>query len=230
MRKTMKIQFKCKACDSFVQNEFREFKDVSFKAYEHLEWSEESNTVPHVTGEDKWPRSEIRPGISEYRVVRVTTPFCEESGSSFWVLYQPALSFFNGWDEHPEELDELAFLNCKIVEVIEYNDNHAWLKLKIVKSILLCDSYKTQPIVVETDPVVDHFYEFGRFDLVQWKGWFYYFGGSQGDLGNWFLLKQEDTGMILIAFGEWGFHQECSYFANVLVSDRTISTLNSWCS
>lgn len=38
------------------------------------------------------------------------------------------LSSFNGWDSHPEEIEQSSFVQCSIERVIERNEFTAWLK------------------------------------------------------------------------------------------------------
>ena len=37
-------------------------------------------------------------------------------GDLCWLLYEPALTYFNGWSNHPEELDLISVVNCELLE------------------------------------------------------------------------------------------------------------------
>lgn len=224
----MLIQFRCKCCEGICDEKFMEFSDFGIAAYANVEWSDETSVKPRMIKGSGWLRSETRPNTLEQRVIRVTKPFSKRVGEKFWCLYESALSNLNGWDEHPDEIEELALVQCKIQRAIEISDDHAWLVVKVVKCMPFLQVAQSYPLVKETSPITNEVYNFERFDVLEYGPWKFYWGDDQGNLGNWFLLKETNAGLVLIVFGEWNFHADFAYFGNVLVSDETVSVLNSW--
>lgn len=54
------------------------------------------------------------PSIGETHALVVRKPFHAEAGQPFWCLYLPALSFMNGWSEHPDEIVKSALVRCDL--------------------------------------------------------------------------------------------------------------------
>jgi len=225
----MNVEFKCHTCGSGGGNEFRDIVDFTVSAYEHVvEWSNCIEEIPQLNDNKFWLRSEVTPKKEEYRVVNVRHPFNEALGSMFWTLFMPACSGFNGWGEHPDEIDISAFIKCKIAKVLFQDEYQAWLQIKVIECIKLSEAVSALPEVIESVPIVKNTYQFDAFDREILNGWKYYSGTAQGDLGNWMLVKEENGVAKLVAFGEWSFHQHCAYLGNILISRKTLETLNQW--
>ena len=225
----MEVKLRCPTCGRGGKNEFRDVPDLEIAAYEDIvEWSAMEGSVPPLNENNWWLRSEKLPEIGEKRAVFVRHPFNENGDSCFWTLYFPAASSINGWEEHPEEIDQSAFIECRLDKVITSGELSAWIQVEVVGRIMLSDAQASVQVSNETVPITNSMYQFDNFELLKFEDWWYYSGSAQGDLGNWILLKQVGKGLRLIAYGEWAFHQYCTYLGNVSVSDSTLEELRSW--
>lgn len=226
----MNVEFKCRACGGGSKNEFRDINDFSISAYDDVvQWSNCTDEIPHINENNWWELSDITPKPEEYRVVCVSHPFNESLHGVFWTLFMPSLSSMNGWEDFPEEIDSSAFVQCKLEKILTYGEEKAWLQVKVTRTIMLSEVTDVLPEVVESLPIVENTYKFDYFDRENLRDWLYYNGGAQGDLGHWMLVKEINGEARLIAFGEWSFHQNCAYLGNILLSNKTFKTLNSWC-
>lgn len=224
----MEVSFKCRTCGG-GKNEFRNVPDFQIAAYEDIvEWSEMKCSAPTLNENNWWHRSEKLPQIGEKRAVYVRHPFNENGDKCFWTLYFPVNSSINGWEEHPEEIDQSAFIKCKLNKIISSNESSAWVQVEIKDRILLSDAVNRVPVLNETDPIINNTYQFDNFEVKNFGEWMYYSGSAQGDLGNWMLLRIIDTQPRLIAFGEWTFHQYCAYIGNISISTPTFEILQKW--
>src|SRR5690606_6144310 len=101
-----KINFRCPSCGTNESEPRHAYAEFAYEGYDEVvSWSDftSEEELPPVS-EDLWPRAEIPPVVNEERIVRVTYPFEELVGQSFFTFYQPALAAVNGYREHPEEL------------------------------------------------------------------------------------------------------------------------------
>ena len=91
---------------------------------------------------ETWERSEKPPRINETRVVCLPIGALEKQ---FWGIFEPALSFFNGWEEHPEELDLHRIYKVELVEVLFATKDEQWVKIKILYTSKLCEVDFVEP-------------------------------------------------------------------------------------
>ena len=227
----MDISFECSTCSSKSGNQFREIIDFEKSAYDDLvEWSDLCSGIPQENEYNWWLRSQVLPKVGDLRVVSVSHPFSEKAGSDFWTLYYPEKAAANGWVCHPEDIDRSAFIRCRITKPLFVGKCGAWIQVEVLERIVLTDIDEKLDLKVETFPIIKNTYQFGNFRKIEYKDWMYFYGDGQGDLGSWILIKKVSDKYLLVAFGEWSFHQNCAYFGNILLPKETLITLNSWCS
>lgn len=114
--------------------------------------------------EQVWPRNKTCPSEGEKRWIFNARSYINATfGERVWLLYQPALSFFNGWEEHPEELDGSALVEVEILKL----QSPIWAVQEDEKFFL-------------ENPELAQFREemektgkmtFGRYSPNEWKGW-----------------------------------------------------------
>ncbi len=75
-----------------------------------VEWSDTS--LPHH--HEQWQRPDECPEVGARRTVKV--PYDPGATATFWITFQPALSLINGWAEFPNELENSAIAEVKLVE------------------------------------------------------------------------------------------------------------------
>lgn len=223
----MNIQFKCKTCGESEKQIFHNFLECEIFGYESIvEWTDLSNSIPQKNENGWWLKSEVTPRVKEKRVIHTIHPFCANKGNDFWALYMPALSTINGWDMHPEEIPNSAFVKCRLIDVLEKNENYAWLIVEVIQVILLNEANKTLPAKNEVTPFLNYMYNFNLHGSV-FNDWRFYNGDEQSNLGHWILIQIIEDKPHLIAYGEWEFHLSTAYLCNIILSSETFYTIKS---
>lgn len=135
-----KLTFLCRACKKV--HEFNALNMEEDQGYLisgvgwEIEWSDFMMEVPDLN-ERHWERSSTIPVVGSYRSVLVSHPFNMTVGDTIWSLFQPALSSFNGWDEHPEEINNSAMVKFCFVSILSRNEEKAWIVIRIEDVLLL---------------------------------------------------------------------------------------------
>ncbi len=187
-------------------------------AYDIAEWSDFTDDVPAL-GEDIWLRSDNVPTIGEERIIHVTSPFSFENNEKFELLFMPALSSLNGWEEYPDEIEKSAIVGCELAEIIEADDTEAWLKVKVVSVVMLSElaekcSPKNLDMLPERSMLRDYQY------TTKHENWEYSTFDAQGDIGSWELAFTDDSGVRhLVIYAEWGDHYNYVYYGNYVEND-----------
>lgn len=162
-----------------------------------------------------WKRSETPPQINEIRVVSLPKV---EPEKQFWGIFEPALSFFNGWDEHPKEIDLHRIYQAELVEVLFETQDEKWAKIKILNSKKLFDvdfieAESSSEVFI--DNFKPHYYfKHGNWLSVNFSG--------EGDLGYEFLFYQSKDYMKLVYQFEWLFSEDKRFIHNLNCKRETI--------
>ena len=205
------LQLKCRICGQPA--EISRFFPESYRgiAFDFMEWSDFIDDHPYLN-EQIWPRSETPPCIGEKRIVKVSFPFCFRIGDEFNVLFQPALSFFNGWDEHPDEIESSAIVSCRFLSVLDSNENEAWIEIAILSVIMLTDLLDVCP-----EYPIPSVFSFDGYNYVfKSNCWTFCSWSAEGDIGEWTLLYTDKNGTLhelLSAHSE--FHHSHIYYGNI---------------
>ncbi len=165
---------------------------------------------------NSFPGLEHLPAEGDIRVIQVRSPFHEAVDGDFHVLFRPALSHFNGWEDHPEEIARSGRVHCETLEVLHEDEYFAVLEVGIKTSRLLTresppDSQAPVKLsdVMEYQDVEWSLLTHGDFRLLDFN--------AQGDLGQWILLQAFGDAYHLAATGSTGFHED-----RFFTSERTI--------
>ncbi|MGR6761766.1 hypothetical protein ACU1JV_07950 [Paenibacillus sp. T2-29] len=78
-----------------------------------MDWADFKHDIPDLNSEI-WERALIPPTKGDLRKVQVYFPFHMSVGETFWTLFRPAYSHFNGWEEQPDEINFSAFINVDL--------------------------------------------------------------------------------------------------------------------
>ncbi len=226
----MRLNLACQHCrsrDTQFSN-FFDYPEFPFAGYgDVVEWSDTSDDLD-ILGTGRWQRSLLTPTQGEARLIKVRHPFSEELGSKFWAIYEPALSYFNGWENHPEDIAKSAFVECEFKEIIQHDPFEAWLKVEISDVILLDDCLTKIPEYTASPDFADSIMGFYPTAMLEFNHWHYYFGCAEGDLGAWGLIKLLDTRPHLVLYGVWDFHRSAVYLGNVILAEDSLSKLKHW--
>ncbi|KZZ61158.1 hypothetical protein, partial [Oleiphilus sp. HI0123] len=225
----MKLNFYCGACRKYVDKEHPSYPVFEFSGYSDdvVSWSDEMDAIPSEATSEKWKRSNVIPTEGSTRVIRIQGPFSEQSDATFWSLYTPALAHYNGWDCHPEEIEESAFVKVKIVKVFEKREKFAWIKVNIERVILFRSAIQEVMPVDDEALFIRKIYDIeGTLDI--FGDWIHFHASAQGDLGYTILIKVDESGIChLVYYMEWGNHCDAAYFGNIILSKESVDELAS---
>lgn len=220
------LRFKCKVCGEVVEMKKEVKAPFCDWSYDYcIEWSDLNSDVPALT-EKHWERSSETPIAGEKRIVFVQKPFDEKIGNEFWVKFEPALLFFNGWDESPEdEIWKCAMVRCRFEKIIVSDEFFAWIEVSVIKVIPLHDIYKHYNEFI-TDEPIDSFKGNWSTDVIFQNDKWYVLGWSaQGDCGEtrW-IYKDENGKRHLVLTLKFGFDEEVLYRGNIISSEDIVRT------
>ncbi|MCE5172502.1 hypothetical protein LQV63_24820 [Paenibacillus profundus] len=218
------LTFICSACKQVPEKNLNDKKGFEMVAYEDvMEWSNFSQDVPDLSIRN-WERTSIPPIAGEMKKVQVHFPFNMSVGEKFWTLFRPALSSFNGWEEHPNEIDSSAIIKCSFESIISKNEERAWINIKIEEVIrleMITDKFTQK----DGEGYLGYFKFFGKPYMTEYNDWILFQASAQGDLGVWALVKKFKCKSIMVAYGEWEFHSDRVYCGNILLPENEINEL-----
>lgn len=186
---------------------------------ECVEWPEDGELVP--TDEKFLCRQEKMPQTDEVYTVKVIYPFQRELGEEFQILFMPAYSYFNGWEECPEEIFESAIVRCRLEQVLEGHIKHSWVKVVVLEVIPLQEIYKTLPAVKYDENVAWSMEEYT--DKLEYECWKYYSWNCQSDVGGWSLIFTDEAGMNhLVLANDWLMCDTHTYCGNIILEQEVL--------
>ncbi|WP_236841345.1 hypothetical protein [Brevibacillus formosus] len=92
-------------------------------------------------------------------------------------MYTPVLSSFNGWDSHPEEIEQSSFVQCSIERIIERNEFKAWLCVKILDVWMIEDYNERFPERDGSTGYLEGFEMFGDPYIFNYRNWLFITNG-----------------------------------------------------
>lgn len=212
------LRFKCKVCGEIVKMQKEVQNPYSDWAYSScVEWLGFNIEVPELS-EKHWERSSETPIKGEKRIIFVQKPFDEKIGNAFWVMFEPALLFFNGWDDYPEtEIQKCAMIRCRFDRVIVSDECSAWIEISIVKVVPLCDLYMQYDEVTSDEPIDAFIGNWHTNVIFQNDNWFVFGWSAQGDCGKtrW-IYKDKNSKRHLVIELKFGFDEEVLYLGNIV--------------
>lgn len=215
--KNSNINFKCGTCEKYVHMRKEVSHGFSDWAYDCGEWSDFDKEVPELS-QEYWTRSDKVPAVGESRSIFVTNPFDEAIGNKFYMLYEPALIHFNGWEEDSDDIRKCAIVYCEFERVLLSDEYGAWIRVKVEKVYLLhelCEIFQAVKIngpIDALDGLFDKVYfQNDRWLIMGWTG--------QDDVGeiNW-IYTDDDGERHLVMMLEYSFHVSTLSIGNVVSS------------
>lgn len=217
MRKIKRLAFTCRVCGAKVvpsKTILDGFEMISYD--EMVEWTDFTDNLPDLD-EQIWQRSEVAPSQGEIKTVKVHSPFNFELEEQFWLLFMPASSYFNGWSEHPEEVDKSALIKCSFENILVTSEACAWIQIKILEVLPLGEISNRFP-VIQCNKYLADLKAFSNVDTTDYKDWIEYSWSAQSDLGSWALVHKQDSGKHhMVLYCDWGFHYNNVYCGNMEV-------------
>lgn len=220
----------CKCCgsDEAINRKVKQgFEEIAYDGI--IQWYDQSNSEKYGDSlpsldEDHFIRGLETPRKGEQRFVKVQFPFNFDVGETFQSLFMPADSFFNGWDEAPEELEQSAIVTCKVKAIADSNEYFAWISVEVLDVRMLYELYQYYPDSCTSEPLEQFDVELSRLQSVQfrYRNWEYYDWNAQGDVGEWKLIYTDNNGVRhLILMGEWDFHNSNVYCGNIVKKGKS---------
>jgi hypothetical protein len=155
--------------------------------------------------------------------------------TTFWVLFEPALSFFNGWEEHPEEIERSSFICLEVVKERQ-EKNGFWSVVKVTDSIPVKNITSDIPEYTGTTDHLERIQFLNTLECTELNSeWFYFCGRDlhHDSLGNWMLIRKVKSNYHLILYSVWDYSGEDGlYLGNILLSEeffeRLLESSRSW--
>lgn len=197
--------FKCRCCGSIVDEKPSYLAEGFSELAYDMEWLEVGQPVPPLE-EHIWLRANKMPEVGERRFIKVGPPFSQEIGSRFNILYSPALSSNNGWEEYPGEISDSAVVGCVFEKTVGADEFCAWIEVTVESVIPFPELHKHYPRRKVSSLFKGGFGEYAKLSFC-WQNWEFYTFSAQGDCGEWRLIFIDSEGKRhLLMFYEWGWH------------------------
>ncbi len=222
------LRFKCEVCGEIVEMKKIAKSPYCDWAYDTcVEWSDFNTDVPELS-KKQWERSSETPVAGEKRIVLVQKPFDEKIGNEFWVKFEPAMLFFNGWEPDLEnEILKCAMVRCRFDKIIIADQYSAWIVVHIVKAIPINKLFEHYTEVASEDPLDSFFGQIISASNVtsscqmylefQNKNWKVISWTAQGDVGEVKWIYIDESGKRHLVMGlDYGFDEEVLYLGNVV--------------
>lgn len=208
----MRISFTCEVCSTSAPEPARVPNWARLAAHDGVEWSE---SLYPEEGEF-WHRMEAEPEVGRWYGLRVRHPFEASDSAPFWVLFQPALSALNGWEEHPSELAASGVALCKLLSVLSEGPNRGWIGVEVLDFVAFAHAASR---FEARDGELPFFYDapgtrtdWGDLSLLETS--------HQSDVGSWGLFQLRSDGPVLVAACDWGFHGGWVYVGHRAIGPR----------
>lgn len=222
--------FKCSCCRQYIRMEKKVEGDFSDWAYHYgVEWSDYNESVPELSYEN-WERSERTPVVNEMRTLLVSVPFDEKIGNEFYVYFEPALIYFNGWDDTNEnDTQKCAVIRCRLDKILKRNEYEAWIVVYIEDVISLGELYKHfVPTIVKKDiDIFDNVPEKIQHTMFENDKWSVKYWDAQGDCGEYKWIYTDDNGIRHLVMQSWfDFDHSIVYIGNIVTERTEVAAAN----
>jgi hypothetical protein len=196
-------------------------------AFDNILWYESD---PTPTDDFLWPY--VTPILDETYFIRSQQPFLS-SDNYFtpWVLFQPADSACNGWDDFPEEISLSSFIRVKLLDVVSATKDSALVKIQVLEILPLTQIVTTfdphpPPHMRELGHLLSEPLPSSRVRSAVFGDFVFFSFSFEGDLGEWVICQKWQSRWRLIALGEWGFHHDYIYVGQRLLNAEELCAFN----
>ena len=155
------------------------------------------------------------PSPGEEHWLSVWKPFHTALGDEIWCLYQPPLSYYNGWEDKPDELARSALARCKVAGLHDVRTDHALVHVLVSEVVAFPEIGERFP-VVETigAPLLEQTVPPVRRQTVRWGNLSYLHADLEGDVGAWAVIETRGDREYLVVAGEWAWHEDHLFAGN----------------
>jgi hypothetical protein len=212
----MEIKLKCRCCKSYHTFDRRIPEGYAGWCYHGMEWLDPAETLPPLSQDIGWSRSETMPQTGETWKLRVTRPFHEQTGNSFYVEYESAYQFFNGY-ETAEEVDSSAIVQCRFERILEADEIAAWIEVTILDAIPLRELASRFPAYETNEPLASFYSEPCRETDLNAPPWKLICYSTAGEVGSFKNIFTDENGVehLVLHFKYCGWDDN-TYFGNII--------------
>jgi hypothetical protein len=203
---TDSISFRCKACgeEAIVPQPY----DGHITGFARVTW-----LAPSPGSDPAKPLLlDKAPRYGDEHWIAVRFPFAATSDRPFWCLYQPPLSYHNGWGDEPHEIPESSVVECRLLEIKDAEADSARLRVDVLCSIPVPEIGNELAVSDFAGDLLDRFDKdrawlssFDRFSHLSYN--------LEGDAGDWAVIERRRNNHYLLLYGEWSWHYDL-FFAN----------------
>ena len=145
----------------------------------------------------------------------VGKPFHAALEQDIWCLYQPPLSYYNGWDDRPDELVRSALARCKVLALRDVRTYSAIVHVRVTEVIAFPRIGERFPVgetigvsLLEqiVPPVRRQAARLGAFSYLDFN--------LESDVGTWAVIERRQDREFLVVAGEWGWHEDHLFAGN----------------
>lgn len=213
------MKFKCRCCGKYEEPIKKALKGYEMLAYDRMVSFTNFKDEKDIDV-NNYEVMEKSPCKDEMCILKVHFPFNFEVGDRFNMLFRPANSYYNGWDEdYSEEISQSAIVSCKFEkEILSYEENgFIWAKTEDV--ILLPDLIKRFP-EHHCGKSFDEWKKGYNDEYKYSDEWTEYSWNAQGDCGVWNLIYTDKNGRRhLLLLCSWGFHYDNISCGNIVFDE-----------
>jgi hypothetical protein len=223
----MLIQFKSRYKQDVEAKCPRQYQEFSFSGYADrvIIWSNESDRIPDADITGDIPSLDRTPIPNQIIVCCVFYPFNQDMNQEFWATFISGAAKWNGWGKTPEDLNNSAFIKCKAVDILEMEEDSAWIKIQIIEVLKLNSIHQRIREISDRNNFIDRIFIFDRADVYFYKNWIYYCGNGEGDVGTDLIIRNEHGKYNLIYFEEYIFDDAYAYIGNLSLSAKIVKKL-----
>jgi hypothetical protein len=226
MVENMKIQTKCYTCGATnLQYKPAAYQYV-FQAYNRMsiDWSDCERLISKEWRHESWQIGQYKkPILNERRVISVGFPFSANVNESFWVHYINPDSI--NMDITKNHIEDSAFFNCKILDLLDSNGYSAWILVEIVEKIDTKDIITRIPEQKMNSEFIKNFYFFKDASYDCFDNWIYYTGSAQSDLSESILIYNSYNKYNVVTFGTDSTHNSWEYLTNISIPETLVFDL-----
>jgi hypothetical protein len=158
----------------------------------------------------------------------VRKPFHGTLGEDVWCLYQPPLSYYNGWEHRPDEIARSALVLCELCALREVGDYSALAQVRVSDVLAFPEIGERLPagetigasVLEQTVPSI-------RREAVRCGSYSYLSVNFEGDVGAWAVVEARGNRQFLIVAGEWGWHEDFAFAGNAPLDQEAIRALHA---
>lgn len=179
------------------------------------------------------PFLEAPPQAGKSYIASVQHPFIAEKAEPFWFLFQPAYSLLNGWEECPEEIYSSHLVHAVLDRVLHRDKDFALIVVTVQEMLSVPGIHELFPETTDTSvfAMFDDDYA-RRASWVRWLNYIYVYWDLEGDVGVWWLFRQDQPlahePARLVLQGHWGWHDALVWAGNQRLSAAEAAHLHSF--